>query len=92
MPRTRSRGRCKDEFGQLNARVLGIKKVRQTVMDGWNAERGGDTEGSSATAEANGNGVGVAKGEASTSEGVPQTAVVVPPKGVGGKAAPGNNV
>lgn len=27
--------RCKDEFGQLNARVLGIKKVRQTVMDGW---------------------------------------------------------
>lgn len=62
-------------------------------MDGWNAEeRGGGTEGSSAaTAEANGNnGVGVAKGAPSAAGGVPRTAAVVPPKGVGGKAAPGN--
>ena len=34
--------RCRDEFGQLNARVLGIKKVRQTVMDGWNSGKGTD--------------------------------------------------
>lgn len=29
------RGRCKDEFGQLNARLLGIKTVRETVLEGW---------------------------------------------------------
>lgn len=59
-------------------------------MEGWNAERGRNTEGSSAVAEENGIGVGVATGGNSTAEGFPRTAAVVMPKGVGGKAAPGN--
>lgn len=97
------RGRCKDESGQLNARVLGIKKVRQTVTQGWRTARGGGDataeEGStgvaatSANEKGNGNGSELAGG---ASGGVARAAARPQgvhggalPRGVGGKAAPG---
>ncbi|CBN78903.1 expressed unknown protein [Ectocarpus siliculosus] len=90
--------RCKDESGQLSARVLGIKKVRQTVMEGWRTEGSGPVNG--ATPSAGGAAVGpngaaaLAHGRAgsaqkATAEGAEGGGVGVLPKGVGGKGAPG---
>ena len=47
-------GRCKDEFGQLDARLLGIKNVRQTVSDGWGGDRGGNPPAEGGIVVANG--------------------------------------
>ncbi|CAM9977253.1 unnamed protein product [Ectocarpus sp. 13 AM-2016] len=90
--------RCKDESGQLSARVLGIKKVRQTVMEGWRHEGSGPVN--SATPSADGAAVGpngaaaLAHGGAgavqkATAGGAEGGGVGVLPKGVGGKGAPG---
>ncbi|CAM9715557.1 unnamed protein product [Ectocarpus sp. 8 AP-2014] len=91
--------RCKDESGQLSARVLGIKKVRQTVMEGWRTQGSGPVNG--ATPSAGGAAVGpngtaaLAHGrtgsaqKATTAEGAGGGGVGVLPKGVGGKGAPG---
>lgn len=35
-------GRCKDQFGQLNARVQGINRVKNIVEEGWRKWRHGD--------------------------------------------------
>eukprot|EP00903_Cladosiphon_okamuranus_P010160 g9620.t1 len=91
--------RCKDESGQLNARVLGIKKVRQTVTEGWRDSRsGGGAEGNAANGirSASGGGPESAGG---VSGGVDEIEAVaaqsqgihggVLPKGLGGKATPG---
>ncbi|CAM9319102.1 unnamed protein product [Scytosiphon promiscuus] len=83
--------RCKDESEQLNARVLGIKRVRQTVMDGWKPVGGGHAEEdpTGRAPEPNGN---VAPGERKTGSGGGAVAGVAPvgvPMGIGGKAAPG---
>lgn len=97
-----ARDRCKDESGQLNARVLGIKKVRQTVTEGWrDARGGGGAKGNTANENRNGGGNGP-KPAGGGSGGVDEQAVAavaaaqsqdihggVLPKGVGGKAAPG---
>lgn len=99
-----ARGRCKDESGQLNARVLGIKKVRHTVTEGWRAVRGGGDaagEGSTGSAQTGASENGDGKLAEGAVSGKVETAVAQPqgvqgvggalPKGVGGKAAPGYN-
>eukprot|EP00904_Undaria_pinnatifida_P004532 jgi/Undpi1/1407/HiC_scaffold_11.g04798.m1 len=74
--------RCRDEFGQLNARVLGIKKVRQAVMDGWNS--GKDADQTNAEVAEPGEVGGRANQASKSVQGVPRNG-----GGVGQKDAPG---